>query len=180
MTSDTGVFYSYQEVVEQRRDKKLIFISGVRDPLERVFSGMFQSANDPKSSLTLKLLSDLSAASLEELRPKISTNLERVLNWFDHGYYVGLNVYDYPFDKELGYSIIKSGNVTVFLYRLDSLDRCWEALSDVVGLSLRAENHNVSSDKMGSYLLDVLALREDLRSEFDTQIKTSKYFKNFL
>lgn len=175
-----GVFYSYQEIVEQRRDKKLIFISGVRDPLERVFSGMFQSANDPESSLTLKLLSDLSVASLEELRPKVSINLERVLNWFDHGYYVGLNVYDYPFDKEIGYSIIKRGNITVFLYRLEALDRCWEALSEVVGLSLRAEKCNVSSDKIDSYLLDVLKSREDVRNEFEVQIRTSNYFKKFL
>ncbi len=54
MFSYPDCFYPYDELINLDREKKLFFISGVRDPIERVISGLFQSSADPKSNVPIE------------------------------------------------------------------------------------------------------------------------------
>ncbi len=59
-----------------------------------------------------------------------------------------LNLLKYPFDKEKGYTIIKEGNIEIFVYQLEKLNDIVPELSKWVGVSFdKLENGNQASDK---------------------------------
>ncbi len=54
----------------------------------------------------------------------------------------------YPFDKEKGYSIVKEGNIEVFVYQLEKLDDLIPELSNWVGVNFaNLINSNISENK---------------------------------
>ncbi len=59
-----------------------------------------------------------------------------------------LDIREYPFDQEKGYTIIKDGNTEVFVYQLEKLNNLVPELSDWVGVPFdKLENGNQASDK---------------------------------
>lgn len=59
-----------------------------------------------------------------------------------------LDILDYPFNKEEGFTIIKEGNIEVFIYQLEKLNAVVPQLSEWVGVPFdKLENSNVASDK---------------------------------
>lgn len=172
-------FYSYRQLVNFDPNKRLLFISGVREPIERVMSGLFQSTTDPKSSLTIKDLINMLDSPQADLDKFLAPHFNKILGWFEHGYYRGIDVYAYPFDCEKGYAVVEKGCTTIFLYRLDALDKCWPALCEVAGISAKLVRENQSQDK--AYGEQLLKWREKatFRSEFLEAVRNSKYFRHF-
>jgi len=163
-------FYDYAEIINYDTSKPLTFISGVRDPVERVISGYFQSLGESQAQ---KDISD------EVLQQKLTSDISKITGWFDHGYFSKIDIYDYPFDKKLGYSIIKKNNITIFLYRLDCIKKCWEPLSALTGLNLGEKYENISSSKeCAPKLKSFLANKKLARVLWENAID-SKYMKHF-
>lgn len=58
--------------------------------------------------------------------------------------FFGFNLYDYPFDKERGYSVIKENNVEIFIYQCERLGEIYQNLFEFLGVfeggSLRLGN----------------------------------------
>lgn len=59
-----------------------------------------------------------------------------------------INLHRHPFDKQAGYSIIREGNIEVFVYQLEKLNSIVPQLSEWIGVPFdKLENGNVGSDK---------------------------------
>lgn len=162
--------YDYAEIINYDTSKPRTFISGVRDPVERVISGYFQSLGESQSQNNI---------SDEVLHQKLASDISKITEWFDHGYFSKINIYDYPFDKELGYLIIKKGNITIFLYRLDSMNECWTRLSKLTGLKLRPHFVNRSSTKQYGPKMDLLLKNKKLIRNLKEISSGARYTKHF-
>jgi hypothetical protein len=168
-------YYDYDEIINYDKNKEILFISGLRDPIDRVFSGLFQSCGDPKSNETL--LPDLDG-SLQDLLPRFTLDVEKIINWFDHGFFSGIDVYEYPFDKKLGYSIIKKNNITILLYRFDSIEKCFDVVSELTKLNLLNNHANRSSNKK-NILIKKLYMNNELYAELKKIVYNSRYWNHF-
>ena len=165
-------FYDYDEIINYNKNKDILFISGVRDPIDRIFSGLFQSFCDLKSNETLDLDNPH-----KNLLARFKSDLEKILNWFDHGYFSGIDVYEYPFDKELGYNIIKKNNITIIIYRFDSIQKCFNILKELTGLNVISCHTNRSNKK--NNLLKRLYDDNELCEELKKIVEHSKYWQHF-
>lgn len=59
-----------------------------------------------------------------------------------------LDITKYPFNKEKGYTIIREGNIEVFVYQLEKLDFLLPELSEWIGIKFENwERRNVASNK---------------------------------
>lgn len=59
-----------------------------------------------------------------------------------------VDIMKYPFDKEKGYTIIREGNIEVFVYQLEKLNNLIPELSSWVGIPFdKLENSNMAADK---------------------------------
>jgi hypothetical protein len=100
-------------------------ITGVRDPIARALSETFQTLylthkDHAGGSWTPESLGKVLADTIAPERGAI----RGTLNWFESEFResVGINVFDYPFDRRMGYSIIEHENFKVLLYRVESLN----------------------------------------------------------
>jgi hypothetical protein len=182
VTTYPQCFYPYDEIVNWDPDRELLFISGVRHPLERLVSGLFQQTLDARNDSRSSDIIDMLQGPVAQVESALQPSLEWILDWFSHRFFRGIDVYDHPFDVEQGYSIVRQGPVTVFLYRYDALDRCWEPLSELVGRRLRPVFENVSEFK--SYADDYRRALEIVQgTEFNglqEQIRASRLWRHFM
>ncbi len=77
-------------------------------------------------------------------------NVICIQNFFEENFekYNHINVYDYPFDRKKGYSIIKDRNTEVFIYQLEKLNEIQNDLGQFLGIEdFRLTNDNVGSEK---------------------------------
>ena len=65
---------------------------------------------------------------------------------------VGVDIYKFPFDREKGYTIIRQGNVEIFLYTLEKLNSNWDVLESFIGKPISRVNANIANEKKYSYL----------------------------
>lgn len=85
---------------------------------------------------------------------------------------LGLNVYDYPFDRELGYSIIKKEGVSVLLIKVEKLF----ALEKIIAEFLRADNYRLHSYNIGEKKIYKYAYKEYLSRVVIPEIYLEYYY----
>ena len=111
---------------KNRKLFKWKFISGVREPISQLLS------------LHYMILPESKIENTDEFINEVSIRWPYVSNHFDDIYreIIGIDVFDYPFDKQKGYSIIRKGNVEILLYTLENLNDIAEvAFSEFLGLT---------------------------------------------
>jgi hypothetical protein len=135
---------SYEEVVRREPRKLLKFITGVRDPISRLVSAHFQSqvSNVDLSELTVEDIVESMTYTYFSLG-----QIDFVLDWFDHQFFRGIDVFDIEFDVETGYTIIERDDTRVFLYRVENLSCLKDPLSRFVDLPIKLASVNRSEDK---------------------------------
>lgn len=146
-------------------------ISGVRDPIDWALSAIWRSASVGDQKLPRDVRSVLA---------HVRRTLGAGLNWFRHRYFVDLDVYEYPFDREAGFAIIEQGRTRVLLYRLDRLPHFRPALEEftgVAGLALGTVDRSSGSAQRHRLetVLRIARLPEDLLNE----IYESRYARHF-
>lgn len=116
-------------------------ISLVRDPVARQIAAMWQSISQ------VHLYSaEVDFAEIEEhFFPEKS-----IVGGF--GWFIGqmkrvfnIDVFEYPFDREKGYSIIKKGNIELLLMKMEKLNE----LEGVIGTFLNIENFKLKNENEG-------------------------------
>ena len=162
--------YDYAEIINYDTSKPRTFISGVRDPVERVISGYFQASGKSQSQNNILY---------EVIQQKLASDISKITGWFDHGYFSNIDIYDYPSDKKSGYSIIKKNNITIFLYRLDCIKKCWKPLSALTGLNLGQKFENISTSKEYAQKLQSLLANKKLTESLREISTDSKFMKHF-
>lgn len=59
-----------------------------------------------------------------------------------------INVFNYPFDKDKGYSIIEKNNISIFIYRLDKLSGLEKKIKEFSGNnSFKLQKSNLAKEK---------------------------------
>lgn len=121
-----------------KNEKKLKVITAVREPIARNLSFMFYNLQ-----LFLGLNSNLvntqnSKFAFTEIFEDIyyqKINHDYFLNWFDIELKnsLGIDIYEYPFDKKKGYSIIKKNNIELLILKIEYLDNCVQIIKEFTG-----------------------------------------------
>lgn len=146
---DLGVCYinlwndPYRFTEEMREfigDRKIKVITGIRDIISQNLSLVFQRVGEGRFwgwEECWKNGGDASALLLRHVKPNFSSVFTLMQRFFDEKFkdYMGINLYKYPFNKERGYSIIKQGNIEIFIYQLERLNEVYHSIFDFLGVS---------------------------------------------
>lgn len=180
------------------KNKKLKMILGVREPFSQILSMIFEMQSNfwdqenywKNGGDVQKVFDDVID---EEIRNKKANEYydiekefahqtrfvekhfkEAVENIFD------IDVYDYPFDCEKGYSIIRYENVELFIYQLERLSQ----LGDVLGQFLNVDDFVLCSDNVAAlkwYNKYYQEAKKNLKINRDlfNEVYSDKYMRHF-
>lgn len=170
--------FSYEKVINRTQGRTVNFITGVRDPFERMISGYFQTHLSQGRV-------DASPEHIARIRDDVSRvyfdrgDVRAVLGWFDHGFFRNVDVYAYDFDASAGYTVIEAAGLRIFLYRLDKLSQLGRQLSDFVGLELNLRVVNAARDKAYSGLHRQVMERLKFSAEDVKAVLSSQFTSHF-
>lgn len=114
----------------------------VRDPVARQIAAMWQNIHQVQ-----RYSATVNFAEIEKYYfPEQFAGGE--FSWFDKQMkkVFNIDVFEYPFDQEKGYSIIKKGNIEVLLMKMEKLND----LEAVIGEFLNIENFKLDNENVGS------------------------------
>lgn len=134
-----------------RRRKKIKIITLVRDIYARNVSAFFQNF-----AFWLVQYGNIAADDLEKDNDVyVNKVFEKV---FDHDYpyqwfdielkeFTHIDVFDYPFDKEKGWSRIEKGKYDILIIKLESIANATGIIENFCGATLKLHNTNISDYK---------------------------------
>lgn len=187
------IFYYHQKL----RNKKIKIITSVREPIARDLSGFFQGSDLelwPFSAMNNHLILwygdyhknnvKLDDKELKRRMPRWEGNLNdtfckaaRIIcenkldefTWFDYEIkqLFDIDVYQYPFDKKKGYTIIKKNNTEILILKLEQLLYLENVISVFAGNSeIYLSNRNEGQNKLYSYTYKELKNKIRLDREY--------------
>lgn len=170
----------WRQIVDERKKKSLKIMMAVREPLARDYSAFWQgfskgieiamevpflSNNFQKMYESyLEILSKGRKYMLAEMGDVLPYVWHDEFEWFDEQIkeYLDIDIFQYPFDKEKGYTIIKKGTIEVFLYKTEKLDGLLDEINSFVGIDgISKIDDNISSQKW--YGLAYSQFRKEVR-----------------
>lgn len=205
---DSNLISYYQQKLKH---KKIKIITSVREPIARDLSGFFQGSDLdlwPFSAMNNHLIfwygdyhkngARLDAEELKQRMPGWEGNLndtfckaariicEKKLDeftWFDYEIkqLFDIDIYQYPFDKKKGYSIIKKNNVEILVLKMEQLAYLEKVISDFAGnMEIHLNKVNEGQNKLYSYtykeLKNTICLNRDY---FDYYYDNNERLKHF-
>lgn len=151
-------------------------ITLVRDPIARGLSAFMQGfRNNMYISHHFDSGCSLAAKAFEIIMGNLYNNAE--FTWFDLELKeaTGIDIYQYPFDKEKGYAWIKEGNIEVLALTLEKLNENVEVLGEFVGKpGIKLQSSNVGDEKQYKYIYE--GLKKDIR--LPAEVIESQYKNN--
>ncbi len=177
-------FEEYEVFLEHlKKQQNIRIITAVRDPIARDISAFFQSFLLPYSrwiDQTNDLYNDFI-----RMTKNITGNghLFNMFHWFDEELksVFGVDIYGYPFDREQGYTIIKEGNISVLVLKLEKIND----LVPVIGRFIQAEdfklvNANEKKGKPYRYMYEEFKQNVKLpQSYLDSYYRNNPYMDHF-
>lgn len=163
----------------KNQDKKIKILSGVRYPIERIISQKWQNYqmiwmyNDKCLSTIIDERQNKSSGL------KISTN---VTQWFKDQIesLFGIDVFQYPFNINKGYTIINKDNISLFLYRLDYLSKLEKEIGGFIGYDdFELINYNKAEDKSYALAYQEYLKEVQIDSVFFEKLMSSKEMLHF-
>lgn len=162
---------------KQIRTEGCKIITLVRDPIARALSSFMQGGSDNDIYMRWDFSSGCSLAAYvaERIVGILDNNFE--FDWFDRELKeaTGIDIYQYPFDKEKGYAWIKEGNIEILVLKLEKLNDNTEVLGEFVGRpGIKLQVGNVGDKKQYKYIYE--GLKRDLR--IPARVVESQYKNN--
>lgn len=137
-----------------------IFVKGMDD-----VQILFDSYIKERVNSNIKIIPE-SVAPMQDFFPLFNENI--------------VNLYEHPFDKEKGYSIIKEGNIEVFVYQLEKLNSIVPELSKWIGVPFdKLENGNVAADKWAGESYKQAQKEIEISQEYFDRCYNEEYVKHF-
>lgn len=124
----------------------------VRDPVARAIAAMWECVNEVE-----RYSKEADFSEIE--RYFMAKNLaDEEFKWFDEQMkrFFKIDVFQHPFEREKGYSIIKKGNIELLLMKLEKLNE----LEDVIGEFLNIKGFHLYNANIGSEKAYRFAIRE--------------------
>ncbi|MBD5523511.1 MAG: hypothetical protein HDR04_03660 [Lachnospiraceae bacterium] len=103
--------------------------------------------------------------------------------WFDEQIktFFNIDIFEYPFDTEKGYTIIKQGNIEVLLLTLEKLNNLEEVIGNFLGIkSFQLSRNNVGKEKLYRFAFQSFKRNFTIsEEEIEELYRKSKYMKYF-
>jgi len=167
--------------------RQLKIITLVRDPIGREISNLFQNIEIFNRHLINEKKQVKIDVALKLIQKKIELKLLDVdysIHWFDDEFKKGLSVdiYDHPFDKEKGYSIIHKKNMDILILKLEKLNTCFNsAINDFFNIQIdkKLVEANIGSKKTYSNEMAYIKNNLTLDPGICKNIYSEKYVNHF-
>ncbi len=174
---------TYNQMLNRIKENPVKIITGVREPISRDISAFFQGTDIDiwpfiRYDSPLYLYGDYSRYntfksdttslknkicvfernlnySFEHMQKEIVENESDIFSWFDYEIKAlfGVDIYEYPFDKEKGYSIIEHDNVQILIYKCEKLYQLEKVLAEFLKIpDFRLEKSNQGEEKIYAYV----------------------------
>jgi len=161
-------------------------ITLVRDPIMREISDFFFSFHK-HPELVDKKEHLLNEASLKVLKNQLTQRFKNprnwILEWFDKEMkeVFGVDVYQFPFDHEKGYTFIHSNNISILIFKLKKLDQSFsDAIFEFLNKKdLKLIKRNVAEQKFYYETHQYVLRNITLDNDFCSRIYNSRYAKHF-
>lgn len=178
---ETKRIAEYYTEVYRKYKKHVKIITCVREPIIRQLSYFVQTFT--QNFIRATLLEDLNLAENAVRFMVNGLDINKEFVWFDEEIkeLTGVDIYQYPFDKEKGYTLIKEGNIEILVMTLEQLNDNVKVLGDFVGKpSLKLCNSNVADEKHNKYIYKELKERIKLPARvLDSQYRDNPKLDHF-
>lgn len=160
------------DVLEIFAEHDIRIVTGIREPLEYGISAMWQNVFYPALHNDVCFETVLSKGYASIMETWLKEHLEDAF---------GIDVFSQLFDKDKGYGILKKGNISVFIYRLDFLSSLEKELGEFAGIkNFKLLNDNQANDKeyvfaYNSFWEEVRVKRELFENVMNSKIMTHFY-----
>lgn len=149
--------------------EKVKIITLVRDPIARNVSSFFQPIKTQNREFS-------------ESRFFLQMNHFTPLYWFQNEIHknLGINIFDYPFDKEKGYTLINHQNIEILVLKLEKLHSNTQAIRDFINDPKFVLSHdNVGNEKW--YAKEYQKFKNNFTpsKNYINMLYNSKYTKHF-
>lgn len=181
--ADNGLSGVYSQMLDEIKKRPIKIITGIREPISRDISAFFHGSDrDIWPLITyghnfwLYLFGDYSRCeklNVQALRKRACT-FEKSLNdsfehlsksiieyksdeflWFDYEIKAlfGVDIYDYPFDREKGYTVIEQDNIQILVYKCEKLNQLEKVIGEFIeDPEFSLVNANQGEEKVYSYV----------------------------
>lgn len=168
------------------KNEKIKFITLTREPIGRIISDVFQNLKYFYPDLI-----DGQQLKTEEIQQIVSSKLdisnvdsEFATNWFDNELIKALDIdiFEYAFDVEKGYSIIKNANIEILLLQMEGMNNILEeALQEFFNYknSIKIQHTNIGDNKVFSNEQSWIKNNIQLNDEVLSAFYSTKYMKHF-
>lgn len=155
----------WERCIQERKDTMKVIVA-VREPLSRDYSAFWQAFTEgAERSLLMPILNgdfeymyhdflDFIMKGSTYAKEKLGFSMPYVwrdqFRWFDEQIktYLDIDVFQYPFDKEKGYTIIKKEKIEIFLFKVEKMEDILEEISGFAGaIKMPKTNKNVAKQK---------------------------------
>lgn len=176
--SRSPVPFILKEIIDKRKPYKVISL--FRNPIERNISAFFDAFEFNMGMPAEHFkggLNELQAAFFEHV------NHRYVVSWFDDYFLpaTGINVYDFGFDKELGYGKIEVENTSILLMNTAIEDGTKQQLiADFLEVpNFELVNANVTSQSKASGLYEAFKNHMSFDQAYINDLLGSRFFEHF-
>lgn len=171
MTAFPGNRLCYSRILVHDRDEPVKVISATREIVSWTLSGLFQYHGDRMLNAT-----DAGALIEEHFWNQCKSGLE----WFDHQYYCGLDVYAHPFDPAEGYTRIRHPGMDLMIYRQEDLPRLEKPIAEFLGLpELSFQTRNVGDRKAYSSIYTTMLRNTRLPAALLDELYDTPFMRHF-
>lgn len=141
------------DYVKSHKIVKIITL--VREPISRDISQYFQYLSDEYIHFPIIKADTFQGVTqyLEDMA--FAGNYGIMFEWFDHELkpFTGIDIFDFPFDKENGYGLMKKGNFEILVLKLEMLSQNQEIIGEFMGIKdFHLTNDNLGEGKNYRYL----------------------------
>lgn len=184
MPTMANVVHNLEEIkenyLENLKKKRIKIITSVREPIARGYSEIFQSITNWG---IYPIIKSAQGDFLEGTKNYLMKCWESTFEWFDYEIksVLGIDVYEYPFDQEKGYSIIKKDNIEIFLYKLESSHKIGQALGAFLclGEEFQFVKKHQSENEECKFVYKQLREKLDLPLEFLECVYKNEKMRHF-
>lgn len=165
-------------------------ITAVREPISYSFSLLYQTLegvyhifeplyllygdNIPNDGIDMQLLYDKWTSTNSD-----EYDLAKITDFFPNFKENILDIFKYPFDKDNGYTVIKEGNLEIFIYQLEKLNDLVPELAEFVGGSFTTlENSNLADGKWYSESYNQAKKEMQIPKEYFDECFNLEYVKH--
>lgn len=178
-----------------RSRNEIKIISGVREPVSRnvsmffqeLYSWIFRYMTGFPDKKTWESSNRSEGIEFLHEAYRLSYDHRYGIDWFDNEFrkVTGVDVYKHEFDKEKGFTIIKDGKYSIFIYRIENLASLSTELSRFLGMDIQIDCSNSGNKKWYSDVyrkfLDTYEFDEEyLDTLLETKFATHFYSKEEL